>query len=302
MNLIKNNQFYVIAVCLSIVAFSLFSGCKKDSSEIPDPEIPAGPKLIVKLSVDSNQQRLGNTGQPTGIGAGNAAQSPVFNSISAHYFELAPSAFTLLGEGEVLYHAEETGAGGSTAIDFSKSVIVAPGETFLEIPISSISPGTYEWVRLSLLYQNYDVKFSYNGISLSGTLASFVGFNTYIQSYLVKNEIVNVNGNRLQGYWGFETEYSLNTGQAPPGATTVPNPLFNSSPIPAGSCVVTGQFENALIITGNETEDITLNMSLSVNKSFEWVDSNSNGLWDVQPGANENVVDMGLRGLIPEIE
>ena len=78
--------------------------------------------------------------------------------------------------------------------------------------------------------------------------------------------------------------------------------LFNSSPIPAGSCVVTGEFENALVITGNETEDITLNMSLSVNKSFEWVDTNDNGLWDVQPGANENVVDMGLRGLIPKIE
>jgi len=299
---IRLKHISLVAIVLSLLFTTVTSGCKKEPKDIPDPVIPLGPKLIVKLSVDSTQQRLGNTGQPSSVGTGNAAQSPVFNAISAHYFELAPSAFTLLGEGEVLYHAEETSAGGSPAIDFSKSVIVEPGETFLEIPISSINPGSYEWVRLSLLYQNYDVKFMFNGISLSGTLASFVGFNTYIQSYLVKNQSVQVNGNRLQGYWGFETQYSLNTGQAPAGATTVPNPLFNSSPIPAGSCVVTGQFENALVITGNETQDITINMSLSVNKSFEWVDSNSNGKWDVQPGANENVVDMGLRGLIPKIE
>lgn len=292
----------IISLLVSLAILSFLGSCKKDPKEIPDPIIPQGPKLIVKLSVDSTQQRLGNTGQPESIGSGNAAQSPVFNAIAAHYFELAPSAYTLLGEGEVLYHAEESTAGGDAAIDFSKSVVVEPGEVFLEIPLASVAPGSYEWVRLSLSYQNYDVKFYYNGLGLTGTLASFVGYNTYIQSYLIKNQNITVNANRLQGYWGFETAYSVNTGQAPPGATTVPNPLFNSSPIPAGSCVVTGEFENALVITGNETQDITLNMSLSINKSFEWVDSNNNGLWDVQPGANENVVDMGLRGLVPKIE
>ncbi|MEZ5172021.1 MAG: hypothetical protein R2850_00535 [Bacteroidia bacterium] len=299
-----NRNIHSAKLCLlvSVVVLSLLSSCKKDPKEIPDPVIPQGPKLIVKLSVDSTQQRLGNTGQPASIGSGNAAQSPVFNAIAAHYFELAPSAYTLLGEGEVVYHAEETTAGGANAIDFSKSIVIEPGETFLEIPLASVTPGTYEWVRLSLSYQNYDVKFYYNNLGLTGTLASFVGYNSYIQSYLIKNQNITVNGNRLQGYWGFETAYSVNTGQAPPGATTVPNPLFNSSPIPAGSCVVTGQFENALVITGHETQDIVLNMSLSVNKSFEWVDSNNNGLWDVEPGANENVVDMGLRGLIPKIE
>jgi hypothetical protein len=40
-------------------------------------------------------------------------------------------------------------------------------------------------------------------------------------------------------------------------------------------------------------------MSLSTNNSFEWNDSNGNGKWDVDPGSFENVVDMGLRGLIP---
>jgi len=109
-----------------------------------------------------------------------------------------------------------------------------------------------------------------------------------------------VNGNKLQGYWGIETIAGVQTGQSPEGATTVPNPLFATSPIPQGSCIVTGKFDKNLEITGNETEDITVTMSLSINQSFEWVDKNGNGKWDVD--LDENVVDMGLRGLIPFYE
>ena len=61
--------------------------------------------------------------------------------------------------------------------------------------------------------------------------------------------------------------------------------------------VVTGGFSSPLVITGNETEDIYVTLSLSTNKSFEWIDTNPDGKWE--PGANESVVDMGLRGMIP---
>ena len=94
----------------------------------------------------------------------------------------------------------------------------------------------------------------------------------------------------------------LQTGQTPEGGTTVPNPLATTSPIPAGSCVVTGNFNTPLVINGDETEDLTITMSLSTNKSFEWVDKNGNGKWDVDQGADENVVDMGLRGLQPSYD
>lgn len=45
-------------------------------------------------------------------------------------------------------------------------------------------------------------------------------------------------------------------------------------------------------------KDITLTLSFSVNNSFEWVDKNANGEWDldIQQGGAEEVVDMGLRG------
>jgi hypothetical protein len=64
--------------------------------------------------------------------------------------------------------------------------------------------------------------------------------------------------------------------------------------------VVTGQFDEPLIITGNETQDVVVTISLSTNNSFEWQDLNNNNLFD--PLEGETVVDMGLRGLKPIVE
>jgi len=287
----------------------LFS-CKKE----PSDKVPVGPFLIFQYKLDSTQLRSGNLGEPAGIPAGNAAQSPRFNGISAHYIEMAPSAFTALGQGAVLYHQKETSRGGSVAIDHKFATVKKDGEEFFRIPLSDIQAGEYEWLRVSLAYQNYDVTFRVDTVisgfainqNLTGTVASFVGYNTFIESYKIKNESVTVNANKKQGFWGFELNASFGgfgykevfTGEAP--GTTVPNPIQASSPIPSGSCVVTGAFEGGkLKITGEESKDIVVQVSLSTNKSFEWIDSNPNGLWE--PLKGETVVDMGLRGLIPRV-
>lgn len=276
-----------ITACLGIS----LSSCKKESNT-------QSPKLIVRLQVDSTLGRLGNNGQPVSIPAGHAGQNPIVNKIGAHYLEFSQTAFTPIGGGDVLYHAPETSLGGSTAIDFDQSKVIAPGQVFLELPLSELSPGTYTYARLSLSYQNGDLRFYYGGQPYTGTLASFVGYNTYIRNYTIKNQQVAVNANKLQGYWGVETLLGgVITGQSPAGATTVPNPIFATSPIPAGSCLVTGAFSSPLVISGNETSDVTVNLNLSINKSFEWEDGNGNGKWDVD--LNEMVVDMGLRGLFP---
>lgn len=276
----------------------LFTACDKEDSGIFETTNEE-PSLIVKFKFDKDQLRLDDFGQPSEVAAGNAAQSPDFNSISAHYFELAPNALTQLGHGTVLYHAPETTMGGENAIDFGQSIVVGEDETFLKIPLKSIAAGSYEWVRVSLAYQNYTISVRNAGADYAGTLASFVGFRTYISSFDIDNAIFNINANRLQGYWAFKLDdFPYQTeGQAPAGATTVPNPLAATSPIQPGSCVVTGKFPNNLVITGNETKDIEVTLSLSINKSFEWHEVNVDGKYE--PAAGENVVDMGLRGLIP---
>jgi hypothetical protein len=306
-------MFYSRLILLSIIViFSALVACRKkgctDSEAVNydakakkedgSCTYPEEPKLIVKFKFDSTQVRLGNFGQPVSVPSGNAAQSPVFHKISAHYVELAPTMYTQLGTGEIVYHGPETSIGGSTAVDFNQALVVGEGETFLSIPLKDIAPGTYQWLRVSLTYQNFDIKYRASGFNLTGRLGSFVGFITYITNYMLNAQSVTVNSNKSQGYWGFETVGQVFQGQAP--ATTVPNPLSATSPVPPGSCVVTGQFSPSFTITGNETRHIVLTISLSTNNSFEWEDINGNNVYE--PSDGENVVDMGLRGLIPIVQ
>lgn len=278
-----------IYLFLSLIALCL-GACQQKADT---PQATTSPKLIFKFVFDPTQTRLDNLGQPSPVPMGNAGQSPQFNQIGAHYFELTPTATTQLGDGQVLYQAPEVTTGGSKAIDFEQSILKAGDETYLKVPLSHVQAGVYTYLRVSLSYQNYDVKFYFQGREMSGTLASFVGFNTYLKNYTIKNQQVSINANKLQGYWGFETTFSTNTGQTT--GTTVPNPIAATSPIPVGSCVVTGQFDSPLQITGNETQDIVITVRLSTNQSFEWKDGNANGKWDVD--LNEPVVDMGIRGM-----
>ena len=283
---------FVVLFTLIVGAFAFFS-CE-DSDDVSEE-----PYLIVKFQFDPNQVRLNNLGQPATIPSGHAAQSPDFSKISAHYFELAPTAYTQLGNGAILYHADETTAGGAVAIDFSKAVVVGEGEAFLRIPLSQVAQGNYEYVRVSLAYQEYTISVRNAGTDYLGKLASFVGYNSYITTHSIGNNSFPVNANRLQGYWAFalnDFPYAT-SGQAPAGATTVPNPIAATSPIPAGSCVVTGKFAQNLIINGNETRNVVITLSLSSNNSFEWQEVTSDGKYE--PSIGENVVDMGLRGLIP---
>ncbi|MGH1387024.1 hypothetical protein [Kordia sp.] len=283
---------YVVAIfCV------LFSSCASDEDCcLPNP---GGANLIIKFAFNPTQERLNNLGESATIPAGNAAQSPIFSRMSANYIELASSANTLLGNGEIIYKGAETTQGGELAIDFQSAQFAGNDEVFLTIPLSEVASGTYNWVRVSLAYQEGSINLLQNGNDITGTLASFVGYNSYITNFDVNGSTFNINENKAQGFWAFEALGFATQGQAPAGATTVPNPLFNTSPIPQGSCVVTGQFANAFTITGTELQDVEVTLSFSVNNSFEWTEINADGKYE--PSIGEQLVDMGLRGLIPEV-
>lgn len=282
-------------LALLVLSFISFSCTDEDDNQV----IVEEPQLIIKFKFDPTQIRLNNIGQPATLPAGNAAQSPIFNSISAHYLEFTPNAMTQVGQGSVLYTGPSTTLGGANAIDFSQAKIVGEGEAFLSIPLKNLPAGSYEYVRVSLSYQNYNINVRASGSDYVGTLASFVGYNNYITTHSVAGNSFVVNDDKLQGYWAFaipSVGYSA-SGQTPAGATTVPNPIATTSPIPSGSCLVTGKFANNFVVTGNETKNVEVQLSLSINNSFEWQEVNADGKFE--PSAGENVVDMGLRGLIP---
>ncbi|MEO8086167.1 MAG: hypothetical protein ABI763_05080 [Bacteroidota bacterium] len=294
----------LLAVLLIV---SLASCRKKEDDSTPDQNTTSTSQLIFRFHFDSTQARLNNFGAVTGVPAGHGSLSPHFNLMSAHYIELAQDSFTLLGNGAVVYRAPEVNNGG-LAIDFDQAVLAADGGIFFSIPLSQVAAGTYKWLRVSLAYQNYDIsyRYYYNTVpyDAQGTIASFIGFNTYIHNYTIKDSTIAVNANKLQGFWGFETtNFSITTvsqGQAPPGATTVPNPLAFTSPVPAGSCVVTGKFDSPLIISSSGSTDKTVTVSVSTNHSFEWVE-HSNPLY-FEPLDGDTVIDMGVRGIEPHVQ
>lgn len=300
-------------ILLFISVLALFS-CKKDAQITAT----SSSKMAFQFQFDATQARLNNLGKPAVLPAGNAAQTPDFKQLSVHYIELAQDKFTLLGKGAIVYKGAEVTKNGENAVDFDKAAVSGQNQVFASISLKDIAPGTYEWVRASVTYQNYDIKFNINGVPVigdlknqSGTVASFVGFNTFLTKIKPKTKELNVNLAKKQGFWAFETSLispydsynDIYSGDAPAGATTVVNPLAATSPVPTGSCVVTGKFLTPLVVTGKETKDITVTLSFSVNKSLEWKDSNTNGQldWyaDQTKNKNEAIVDMGLRGLIP---
>lgn len=301
-----------------VLSAFFFTACNEPNVHSPQNNS----KLVFKLKFDPNQARLDAFAQASSVPSGHAAQDPQFNGMSAHKIELVPSALTPVNGGTIVYHGAETTVGGSNALDFDQAVVKDEGEVFFEIPLSEVTPGTYPHIRVSVSYQNYDIVYNVNNVPTfpsgttdlrneKGTIASFVGFNSYIKDLTPKNRSKSINANKLQGYWAFETNLSgvyasgnaIYTGDAQ--VTTVVNPLNATTPTPTGSCLVTGSFDgNPLEITGDETEDVVVTLSFSTNDSFEWVDDNGNGELDIDfnTGTVEAVVDMGLRGLKPSFQ
>ncbi len=302
-------NIFLFLITGSIVFFSC---TKKSQEDLNDA------KVTFSFKFDETQDRLDSFGQPSSIPSENAALSPSFSQLSAHFIELVPTELTPYQSGAFIYKGAEVPANNSnnfsTAIDFDNAILGDETAPFLEVPLKDIQAGVYNHLRVSVAYQNYEVKYNLNNIPVvgdlkeeSGTIGSFVGYNTQINKLKIFSEEIDVNDAKLQGYWAFETQFAppftaynqVLTGSAPANATTVVNP-FPSSPIPLGSCVVSGSFDAPLTITGAETEDIHITISFSTNKSFEWKDLNGNNQWDLDaqnPNDSEPVVDMGLRGM-----
>ncbi|HTA61981.1 MAG TPA: hypothetical protein VK835_05975 [Bacteroidia bacterium] len=337
---------------LSLLVLVAFASCKKDTKNTTTtpPATTTAPQLRFVFKFDSTQVRLDGFGNPSTLPLNHGGQSPHFNGMSAHYIEMTQNNMTAIGAGAILYTTPTTTISPaitvwnsshtnsqvySDAINFDQETVVGDGQQFFSKPLSQITPGTYPYVRISVAYQNYDIKYAIlpntpisstyttppgSTYYSTGTIASFIGYNTLISSYKIKTQTDVVNGAKQQGYWTFESApYVIGTstttvpyskGQAPQGATTVVSPsAFATTAIPPGSCLVTGQFVNAsgsaatpLVITGHETNDIVITVSMSTNKSFEWKQKSGNpNDGYIYPLNGDTVVDMGVRGMVPKL-
>jgi len=335
-------------IALSLFTLVAFASCKKDTTNSTTATTTtnnSGPQLKFVFKFDSTQTRYNSAGQIVATPpVGHSAQCPKFNGMSAHYIEMTQNNVTAVGAGAILYTTPTTPVSPVTvwnsshttsqtytdAINFNQETVVGDGQQFFSKPLSQITPGTYPFIRISVAYQNYDIKYGVlagttvnlptgpytytSNIYSTGTIASFIGYNTQIGSYVIKTQTDVVNTDKQQGYWAFESApigtYTVpySYGQAPQGATTVVSPAaFATTAIPPGSCLVTGQFVNQagatqpLVITGHEISDITIIVSMSTNNSFEWIKHSSPNDNYIYPLSGDTVVDMGVRGMVPKL-
>ncbi|WP_422859185.1 hypothetical protein ACOKFD_18050 [Flagellimonas sp. S174] len=303
------------------LASSIWFSCSSDLENNTDDAMDSSNFMLnITFIMDTNADRLDNLGNPVDIPEGNAAQNPDFEVLGLHFIGLYPNKFTPFENGATVFSSPTTDQGGTSAIDFEHELFLTESDNTISIPLNSIASGTYEYFRSSIGFQQYKITYNLSGISnldnswptginddidVSGTVASFLGFNTFIDSYMIEKQTVTVNGNKLQGYFGLETTGDiqgfpfnyLSEEDAP--ETTVPNPISDTSPVPEGSCVVTGIFLSPLIIPESPKEDVNIQMVISINNSFEWKDPNGNGKYE--PLLGEQVVDMGTRGVFPTI-
>ncbi|MCX6208781.1 MAG: hypothetical protein NTZ59_04600 [Bacteroidetes bacterium] len=248
--------------CIALLAL-VFASCTKGTNER---------YLILKIKFDPTEERLDDSGLvvtnfPSGVGK----LTPKYNSIAAQYIELSSDSTTPYGAGTPLFplfkSISHTDTSGHIAVDYGSLEMVGDGEAVLSIPLSSVKPGTYQFLRFSIAAQNFDIpykldttisNFIYNGINYPGgyfsglynaTIATFSSDSTYFKDgYSIKYYLNNnvKDAIKRQGYWGFETNIGTNSIYYPAAVTTATqqeassvNVLYRKSPTPSSFSVFT---------------------------------------------------------------
>lgn len=240
----------------------LFTACTKGTGER---------YLIFKFKFDPTMPHQNSYGRDTTIGWGNAAQTPTINSIAADYIELSNTDSTKLGSGLILLQSPLFKDYRDSAIDINKLTFTKEGEAFFTIPLTAVAPGTYNNLRLSVAYQNFNVDYKLdtaissfiapNGVTypagnfsgmFNGTVASFIGYNNYVDKngiYINTKLTDKINDFAPQGYWALETIIGSGSHNYPALSltdrtyyTTVVNPFHDKIAMPTPSSIITGAF------------------------------------------------------------
>ena len=274
--------------------------------------------LYFDVNADAGLPRLDATGEEAVLPEGHVAVSPLqVRDIAVQYIELVPTEATPYKGGELVFKAPETYITGSLAIDFDSLLTGTAGSTVFTVNLRKLSPGTYTYARVGIAYLSYDIPLNISGLpgaeyltDQQATFASFLGFNTYIREVQINQLTKVINDAKTGGYWVLETaleppldgENALFTWQVPQESLTVVNILSGTSPVPPGQSVITGAFDEPLVVSEEEERDLRITFTLSVNGIFEFNDENSNGAWDLHADniyESEPIIDFGIRGLRP---
>jgi hypothetical protein len=285
-------HIYKYAFVLAVTCI-LFSCGKKDDDHRPIPKIPPYTHLTVRIHFDSLQDRLDNYGNISAVPVGHGAQSPAFNSVSIGFIELLTDSTIPYQEGINIYN-------GTLAINASDTGytcctnLLEDGSEFQTNIDSPYIPGTFKYVRIYFVYENYNVSYFSNGAIYQGAVAAFLSPKTLAYYYRIGDSTITGATVKLNGEWMLEVDTpGYGTILQDRAAATQPNVLYNSLVPPSGGCIVTCRIDPELTLGDLDSRTITL--SISSNKCFEWTEHSDPNYFE--PFNGDTIVDVGIRGV-----
>ncbi len=271
-------------IFLLIPLILLILSCRRTDDSPPDGRYPYQTALHFIIKFDSIQDRLDNNGGLSVIPGGHSVQTPIYNQIAINEIEFLEDSLTAYGYGKTLL-SEENLFMNNGSLDLT---MYMPGET----------QTTFHWLRIYFSYQNVSVKCKINGDIVTGTMLSFLKTHTGLYPSQIGDSIIRNDSSRYQGEWFLEVDTSgfgtLLHGQTPQGSLTQPNILHYSWPVQTNSMyVLTCPINPGLYF--NKTPSKTITISVSTNKSFEWVEHSDPNYFEPLDG--DTIIDFGIRGI-----
>jgi len=263
----------------------LIIACVKENDQQGMP-LPKLSQLKMILKFDSTQVRLDNYGNIAIIPTGHEAQSPLSYSVSIKQIEL-------LRDSSADYYAGANYFYNSSATQ----QLAHEGIAFDEYISSHDAPGTFKWIRVYFGLQNFRIRCKVNGNVVEGSLLSFLKPVNNENEYLINDSTIINDSTMNKGQWFLELDGGISpilAGQVQPeSAISQPNSLHYSWPAPSDLYVVTCPI-NPILSIGRPYYD-TVTLSISINKSFEWVEHSDPDYFE--PLNGDTIVDFGIRGV-----
>ena len=266
---------FLLFMCIGTISIC---SCKKKNEEMPAHRYGYGAEITYNIFIDSTQERLDSNANPVGTPAGHGSLSPRYNYLQVGQIFLFDS--TSPGNGwSTLNSLNITGSNGTITVGshYNGSAI------------------TFNCLRINFDFQNYEFDCAIDGNYLSVNMLSFLGSSWMQNPLFIRDSVVSHDTVESQGSWYLEID-SVGMGVVLHGLTstlTAPNVLQNTSPLQYGGYSLTCPINPPLTFSGDQTH--TLNVSISSNHCFEWIEHSNPGSFD--PLNGDTVFDVGLRGV-----
>ncbi len=278
-----------------IIYFALLISCRTENEDDsrPEPVFPPSAELTITIKFDPLQDRLDSFGVPNPIPIGHEALSPNINGMKIGFIELLSDSIIPYNDGlkllqsNIVYNASDTG--------YKCCSDLIPNNFIYETSISStLIPDTFKYIRIYFVYENLDISYKFNNNIYAGSVAAFLAPKALTFNYQISDSAFNSYSLKTNGQWYFEVDTpGFGTILSGDALTTQPNILYNSNPVPSGGCIVTCPITPFLFL--DKPDSISITISISTNKSFEWIEHSDPAFFE--PFDGDTIVDVGIRGI-----